>query len=497
MSTQSETPTLLATLLIALTLLIGGVWWSAERLQMGHLLSIGTGLPSGAKPLSPDALQERLSDGDRLLIETGTTPEKYAGVQAIAQGNIPAAIAHLETAIATNPNDPEALIYLNNARVQGRPAHTLAVIAPIRTDLDRALEILRGVAQAQQEANQQDGINGNFLRILLVDDGEDLGIATQLADYLIRDTAVLGVVGHTTHATTIAARDRYGAAGLVAISPFDSAIAPAHPTYPRFRTIPSDFVTARALSEHVLNRLHQSAAAVFYADNSDDSRSLRDELATALSLNGSKIVQDYDLSAPEFDPGEQVNQAAMQGATALILLPDLAQRDRALQVIRANQNRLHVLGNAHLYTAKTLERVGPEAVGMTLAIPWHSHTDPDAPFVQRSRDLWNGEVNWRTALTYDATQAFVVAMEQAPHPTRQSIHRTLQHPNFFAQGGTGVVRFLPTGDRNQGMQLVRVQAGFVSGFGYDFVPIPTPFLPYQPVLGRLEAPWRVAQHRWR
>ncbi|MEO1208818.1 MAG: ABC transporter substrate-binding protein [Cyanobacteria bacterium J06638_20] len=495
MSTRSETPTLLATLLIALTLLISGVWWSAERLQMGHLLSIGD-LPSGATPLSSEALQERLSDGDRLLIETGATPEKYAGVQAIAQNNIPEAIAHLETAIASNPNDPEALIYLNNARVQGLPAHTLAVIAPIRTDLDRALEILRGAAQAQQEVNQQNGINGRFLRILLVDDGEDRAIATQLADHLIRDTSVLGVIGHTTHAATTAARDRYAAAGLVAISPFDSAIASSHPTHPRFRTIPSDFVTARALSEHLLNRLHQSAAAVFYADNSDGSRSLRDELATALSLNGSKIVQDYDLAAPDFDASKKVNQAAVQGATALILLPDLAQRDRALQVIRANQNRLHVLGNAHLYTAKTLEMVGPEAVGMTLAIPWHSHTDPDAPFVHHSRDLWNGEVNWRTALTYDAMQAFIVAMEQTL--TRQDIQRTLQHPDFFAQGGTGVVRFLPTGDRNQGMQLVRVQAGFVSGFGYDFVPIPTPFLPYpSPALGHLQEPWGMAQHGWR
>ncbi|MBE9102389.1 ABC transporter substrate-binding protein [Vacuolonema iberomarrocanum] len=496
MSTQSETPTLLATLLLALTLLMGGVWWSAERLQMGHLLSIGSGLPGGATPLSSAVLQERLSDGHRLLIATGATPEKYAGVQAIAQGNINAAIPYLETAIATNPNDPEALIYLNNARLQGRPTYTLAVIAPIRTDLDRALEILRGAAQAQQEVNQRDGINGRSLRILLVDDGEDGAIAAQLADHLIRDPSVLGVVGHTTHTATAAARDRYGAAGLVAISPFDSAIAPSHSTSPQFRTIPSDFVTARALADHLLNRLHQSAAAVFYADNSDDSRSLRDELATALSLNGGKIVQDYDLAHPDFDPSEQVNQAAMQGATALVVLPDLAQRDRALQVIRANQNRLHLLASAHLYTAKTLEMAGPEAVGMTLAIPWHAHIDAETPFVRRSRDLWNGEVNWRTALTYDAMQAFIVAMEQGP--TRQGIHQTLQHPDFFAQGGTGIVRFLPTGDRNQGIQLVRVQPGFVSGFGYDFVPIPTPFVfPEPPALGRLREPWGVTQHAWR
>lgn len=484
MSTQSETPTLLATLMITLTLLMGGVWWSAERLQMEHWLSIGTGLPGGAIPLSPRALQERLSDGNRLLIETGATPEKYAGVQAIAQGNLTAAVRYLEAAIATNPNDPEALVYLNNARLQSQPAYTLAVIAPIHSDLDRALEILRGAAQAQQEVNQSGGIRGIPLRLLLVDDGEDPAIASQLADHLSQDPSVLGVIGHTTHATTLATQARYAAAGLVSISPFDSAIAPARPSHPNFRTIPSDFVTARALTDHLLNRLHQSTAAVFYSEPSESSRSLRNELATALALNGGQIVQDYDLAHSDFDPEAWVNEAAMQGATALILLPDLAQRDRALQVIRANQNRLHLLAGAHLYTAKTLEIAGSEAVSMTLAIPWHPHTDPHAPFVQRSRALWNGEINWRTALTYDAMQALLAAMQQAP--TRQGIYSTLQHPDFFAEGGTGVVRFLPSGDRNQGIQLVQVQPGFVSGFGYDFVPLPAPlFQPPPPALGSL------------
>jgi len=461
---------------------------------MEHWLSIGTGLPGGAAPLSPDALRARLSDGSQLLIETGATPEKYAGVQAIAQGNSSAAIAHLERAIATNPNDPEALIYLNNARLQGQPAYTLAVVAPIRTDLDRALEILRGAAQAQQEVNQNDGIGGIPLRLVLVDDGEDRAIAAQLADHLSRDNSVLGVVGHTTHATTDAARPRYGAAGLVSISPLNSAIAPSAASAPNFRTIPSDFVTARALSDHLLNRLHQSTAAVFYSEASPDSRSLRDELATALALNGGTIVQDYDLGSPDFAAGEWVNAAAIQGATALILLPDLAQRDRALQVIRANPRRLHLLASSHLYTAKTLEVVGPEAVSMTLAIPWHTHTDPSAPFVQQSRALWHGEVNWRTALTYDAMQALITALQH--NPTRQGIYQTLQHPDFFAQGGTGIVRFLPSGDRNQGVQLVQVQPGFVSGFGYDFVPAPLSAAPLRlPALGSRDHSWELVQHR--
>lgn len=493
MSTRSETPTLVATLLVALTLLMGGVWWSVEWLQLGHLLSLGTVSAPGSPPLDAAALAARLSTGDRLLVEAGASPDKHAGVQAIAAGNRAAAIAHLEAAIDHQPTDPEARIYLNNARLWGQPAYSLAVVAPIQTDLDRALEILRGAAQAQQEVNASGGIDGVPLRLVVVDDSEDVAIAAQLADYLIRDQSVLGVVGHTTHATTAAAQARYAAAGLVSISPFDATSPAPSTSTPRFRTVPSNFVTARALANHLLNRLHQSTAAVFYSEASADSRSLRDELATALSLNGGTIVQTYDLAAPAFDPVASVEDAKLRGATALILLPGTPVDDRVFRVIRANNTHLHLLASPPLYTSRTLEVAGPAAVGMRLAIPWHPHTDPDAPFVQRSRLLWQGDVSWRTALTYDAMQALLAAMQ--PTPTRVGIRQTLQQPEFFTHGATGIVRFLPSGDRNQGIQVVQVQPGFASGFGYDFVPLP--LSPAQlPAIGGHLPPARVAGERW-
>ena len=58
------------------------------------------------------------------------------------------------------------------------------------------------------------------------------------------------------------------------------------------------------------------------------------------------------------------------------------------------------------------------------------------------------------------------------NPTRTGVQQALSAPDFTPQGATGVIRFLPSGDRNQPLQLVTIEPGNTSGLGYDFVPVP-------------------------
>lgn len=86
-----------------------------------------------------------------------------------------------------------------------------------------------------------------------------------------------------------------------------------------------------------------------------------------------------------------------------------------------------------------------------------------------SKQLWIGNVNWRTAIAYDATKALIGAIER--DPTRTGVQQALMSPNFSASGASGTVQFLPSGDRNAPIQLVKIVPGQQSGTGYDFVPI--------------------------
>ncbi len=84
--------------------------------------------------------------------------------------NYNTAIANLEASLQASPNDPEALIYLNNARIGNQKSYTIAAAVPIGSDVNAALEILRGVAQAQNELNQSGGLSGIPLKVLIAND---------------------------------------------------------------------------------------------------------------------------------------------------------------------------------------------------------------------------------------------------------------------------------------------------------------------------------------
>lgn len=54
-----------------------------------------------------------------------------------------------------------------------------------------------------------------------------------------------------------------------------------------------------------------------------------------------------------------------------------------------------------------------------LAVSWHIQGNPKASFLQKSRQLWGADVNWRTAMAYDATVALIAALNL--HPTRSGV----------------------------------------------------------------------------
>lgn len=89
--------------------------------------------------------------------------------------------------------------------------------------------------------------------------------------------------------------------------------------------------------------------------------------------------------------------------------------------------------------------------------------------VLQSRQLWVDDVNWRTALAYDATEALIAAIERSP--TRAGVQQALLSSEFTTPGAAGNIRFLPSGDRNAPVQLVQIVPGNRSGTGYDFVPL--------------------------
>ena len=415
----------------------------------------------------------RISEGDVAVFPGDGTFAKVQGMEAYGKGDYAIAATLFEQSLQQRPNDPEALIYKNNAKNQikkNQPSLKLAVSIPGETaDGSGSREILRGVAQAQDEINRAGGINNRSLSIVIGTDSNDIKIAPKVAASFVSQSDILGVIGHVASSSTLATVETYTKGELVAISPISSAVQLSNKSPYIFRTVPSDSMAARSLVDYTVNTLNRKKAIVYFNSKSDYSKSLKGEFSTAILKEGGEVVAEYDLALSNFDAQESLTTAKRQDADVIMLASNTDSLDRALQVVRLNESRLPILGGDDVYSPKTLEVTRATGENMVVAVPWHILSNTSKMFAARSRKLWGGDVNWRTVTAYDATQALITALQTST--TRTAIKDTLRAPGFSAVGASSPVSFLASGDRTAVIQLVKIVKGSRSNYGYDFMPI--------------------------
>lgn len=442
----------------------------------------------------PLSISDDLSCGEEILTKSAPLPEKREGVKAFAKGKYDNAVAWLEKAREKEPNDPETLIYLNNARLaaSNSPFYTIAVTVPLGNPADggdSGKEILRGVAQVQMEINEGNKINGLGLRVLIADDYNNSERAQRIAYRLIEQPGILAVVGHYTSDNTRATLPIYTLGSMAVISPTSTAQTLAKESTNFFRTVPQDSINAEALAEYLYKQAKQEKVAVFYNPNSAYSRSLHERFLISFDSRGGQVVKQFDLSQSIFDAAAAIDKAEERGATGLVLFPDAKVNPyaffNALKVIRSNQQKYFIAGGDSLYTTDILqERSLSENIVVT--IPWHFLSGENQTFALKMRNLWKEDVTWRTATAYDATRALAVALTDRgnlsfmdslrslldPQVRRIRLLQSLRQPYFEATGATGEISFEISGDRHESVvELVKVMPTACSPYGYMFVPI--------------------------
>jgi len=445
-------------------------------------------LPTPPSPIkSPQTIapgENHLSEGKKILIPGSILSEKQNGVKAFADGKYREAISLFEQARKKEPRDPETLIYLNNARIvaQNLPAYTIAVVAPLNSSTndvnESGEELLRGVAQVQDEVNQGQKINGKSLKVAIADDADKEDQGTEIANVLTATakSEILAVVGHLSSSVTLKTAPVYEKEKLVLVSPTSTSEDISKSGDFIFRTVSSDRVTTQSLSSHLLNRAPQQTVAVFYNPGNRYSQSLREQFQTNFTSGGGNILdEEFDLSNPLFNPAIAVDKAQKLGARGLVLFPNTSTRNQAIKVIKANRDGYCMVGGDTVYNSQTLKEAGKEVVDrLVVATFWHRLKSPNPQFPTDAENLWQAGVSPRTALAYDATRAVIEALKIQPEASRLSVQKALADPKFNTIGATGNISFDNNGDRKGPIiQLVAVVPSS-NNSAYEFVPIDDP-----------------------
>lgn len=466
---------------ICLFALVGGVtWWLSRSQPQDNTQSVTpseqpidntvTSTPPPTSNIDYSWEATRFTRGQRTLFYWKGNALRDEGITAFQEKDFSKAAKLFKRAVDADRNDPEVLILYNNALARQRENPlSLAVVVPIEGKATSAEEMLRGVAQAQHQFNLARGANEKLLEIVIANDGNKPENAEKVAQQLVQDQSILGVIGHNASSASEAGLKIYEQAGLAMISPTSTSTSLQGDVF--FRTVPSDAAAGKKLAQYVADRLKFSRVIIFYNPNSSYSTSLQQAFSN--SFRG-QVLRSIDISDFNLNPGIEVSRSVFQEqAQAALLFPDTKYTSVAIEIAGANaslpsNSRLKLLGGDALYNPTTLTAGGETVSGLVLAVPWFAESPQAKNFKDAGNQQWGGLVNWRTAMSYDATQAFITAF--STNPSRASIIERLRQIELSQNQTSGdTVKFTTDGERQSQPVLVEaVKGGSVSPANSDF-----------------------------
>ncbi|OSO94427.1 hypothetical protein B7O87_03055, partial [Cylindrospermopsis raciborskii CENA303] len=428
----------------------------------------------------------RISRGDKTFFPNIKNINRDQGITELKRGNYKKAIDLFGEAVKVNRNDPEVLIYQNNARARdkGSPFQVAVVISITDTTTANSQEILRGVAQAQEDFNQKSGgLDGRFLEVVIANDSNNSQKAKQIGRELVKDTSILAVVGHSSSRLTEDTLPIYAEAGMPIISPVATSTSLNNSVF--FRAVYSDENTGKRLAEYTYKSLQLKRAVIFgnpifnnHLRRSLYTYTLREAFTKHFENLGGKVVRPLvDFTSPTFNAQQEISKTAYSrtdSAEAVMLFPDPNDTDIAITIAREvtrrnerlqersqaeNRRQLKMLSGDSLYKNEALNKGGKDINGLILAIPWFRETKQASEFAKKSNFQWKSDVSWRTAMSFDATQALIKSLSQVP--TRTSILDRLTTVNLVDTETSGYPLSFTTKREREGATptLVTIENG--------------------------------------
>lgn len=305
-----------------------------------------------------------------------------------------------------------------------------------------------GVQLALDEANRRGVVIGGTryrLKLISQDDRADPGTAQYVARYLVSQH-VIGVVGHWTSGTSLAAAPVYHAAGVIQVTPSAMSRTLTALSYPRiFRTIPNNESLGRWSARYAVDKLGVGSV-VTIDDRTPFGQGLAEQFAREVQAQGGKVLARYNVS----DKTSDFNAPLLQARS---LKPDLiffGGLDWQAGVLAKSIRRLKL--EARLMTSPGtlglpfLMRAGPDANGALVLEPGPPQDKMPGwrHFRQRYIDAFDSEIDLYAVFAYEAAQSIILGLRHAGSTDPDMIARAMHRLRF--EGVSGPVAFNEEGD---------------------------------------------------
>jgi branched-chain amino acid transport system substrate-binding protein len=343
----------------------------------------------------------------------------------------------------------------------------IGVAGPLTGDQAKVGQDMRnGVLLAVEDANSRGGILGMKVKIVEMDDRHDPKEAVSVAQKLVADKDVVGVIGHLNSGCCIPASDVYRMAGMAMITPSATnpevtrrQLSPDWGPKNVFRVCLTDDVQGELAGKFAIERLKVKTAAVIH-DKSAYGKGIAMEFEKAFRRYGGKVLTVEGITQGDEDFSAVLTKIKGMNPDLIYFGGMFREGGLIVRQAKALGIRAIYMGADGLYTPEYI-RIGGQAsegsIMSFLAPPWDKF-ESVRDFIRRYNERF-GEIQTYAPYAYDAANVLMEAIKRAGTTDRRKVSEEVARTKGF-KGITGTITFDEKGDNvNKRVYFYKVSGG--------------------------------------
>jgi len=336
----------------------------------------------------------------------------------------------------------------------------VAVTAPFTGDYAQYGNAFKTATELKQkEINETGGINGKTLKLEFYDDKNDAKEASNIAQRLVDDKSVLGVIGNFSSSASLAAASVYESGGLVQFSPTASHTDFTKQGNYMFRNINTQAIEAPMAADMVVNEMNKEKIAVIYINNDWGITAKDHFIEAATDIGGTIVAEESFIGGQTQDFTSILTKINGTNPDVIFIAAFYSETGMIAQQLQQLGYDYPLAGLSALYNEELIKLAGDTVEGLYLTtnfFPSESDTIV-TDFLNDYKEAYGQEPDQFAAVAYDTLGMLAKAIEVAGED-RVAIRDELAKISDY-EGVTGNTTFNENRDVIKTMRILQIQDG--------------------------------------
>jgi branched-chain amino acid transport system substrate-binding protein len=314
-----------------------------------------------------------------------------------------------------------------------------------------------GALLAIDEINNEGGINGKKISLIVEDDKCDPTTGVSATQKLLNSDNPVAIMGAVCSSVTLAIAPIAERDKEILVSPASTNPQITSAGDYIFRVIPTDALRGKVFADYISSQGHKNVSILYI--NNDGGVGNKDAFSTYFQQAGGKIVSVESYAQDARDMRTQLTKIkqAKPDAVLIVSYPD----DTPIVLRQAQELALGVplfFQTEALDDPAVIQKAGNAAEGAIYILPAKPEGNVAVNFAAQYKEKYGRDPETFAAESYDTIKLLAAIMKSQPNISSESIKTGLYATKNY-EGASGVITFDENGDVIKPMAIKKINGG--------------------------------------